>query len=173
MDKIRELLTGDSSRSFTDYLSSLIEKDAQLRAEFWEMFFANEEPYSRRAAWALDLVCETRPGWSQPYASRLINSLPALTHDGMKRHSLHMLSRIEIPEENMAGLINICFEWLLSPSEAVAAKVYCMDLLYRLSQQFPEIKHELIDSIEYGLGDGTPGYKNLGRKLLVKLYREV
>jgi hypothetical protein len=69
-------------------------------------------------------------------------------------------------------LIDICFDWLISPSEAVAAKVFSMEILYKLSQQFPEIKHELIDSIEFGMHDGKPGYQNFARKLLVKLYGE-
>ncbi|HOW32624.1 MAG TPA: hypothetical protein PLP88_13755, partial [Bacteroidales bacterium] len=81
--------------------------------------------------------------------------------------------RIEIPDDLKGELINVCFGWLISPTEAVAAKVYSMDILYQLSQQFPEIKHELIDSIEFGMHDGTPGYQNLAKKLLVKLYSEV
>lgn len=173
MEKIRELLSGDSSRSFTDCMSDLIIKDEKLRGDFWEMFFANEEPYSRRAAWALDTVCESRPEWSQPYAARLVEALRVFQHDGLKRHSLHMLSRIQLPEEYKGELIDICFALLISPSEAVAAKVYSMEILYGLSQQFPEIKHELIDSIEFGMHDGTPGYQNLAKKLLVKLYKEV
>jgi len=172
-DEIRKLLSGDSSRSFTDCMSALIIEDEALRARFWEMFFANEEPYSRRAAWALDTVCESHPEWAQPYVKRLIEALKIFEHDGLKRHSLHLLGRIEIPDDLKGELINVCFGWLISPTEAVAAKVYSMDILYQLSQQFPEIKHELIDSIEFGMHDGTPGYQNLAKKLLVKLYSEV
>lgn len=173
MEKIRELLSGDSSRSFTDCMSALIINDEKLRGEFWEMFFANEEPYSRRAAWALDTVCESHPEWAQPYAKRLIEALRAFEHDGLKRHSLHLLTRIDIPDEVKGDLADVCFGWLLSPSEAVAAKVYAMEILYNLSQEFPEIKRELIDSIEFGMHEGTPGYRNLAKKLLAKLYQEL
>lgn len=173
MEKIRELLSGDASRSFTDCMSALIINDEKLRSQFWEMFLANEEPYSRRAAWALDTVCDTHPDWAQPYAERLVEALSYFKHDGLKRHSLHLLSRIDVPEEKSGELIDICFSWLVSPTEAVAAKVYSMEILYRFSQQFPDLKRELIDSIEMGLPDGTPGYQNFGKKLLEKLYKEI
>jgi hypothetical protein len=62
---------------------------------------------------------------------------------------------------------------LLSPKEAVAPKVYCMEILYRISQVEPNLKKELADSIEWRLNEESPGFKNRGLKILKKLYSEI
>ncbi len=170
---ITELLMQDNSRTNTDFVGGFVRQKPELINELWEIYLSEREPVSRRAAWIIDTVSENNPGWIQPYMTQLINKLPGFKHDGLKRHGLRMISRCPIPEEKVAELVNICFEWLLSPSEAVAAKFYCMNILYDISQQLPEMKHELIDSIEFQLPEGTPGFKSIGKKILTKLYQEV
>ena len=88
--------------------------------------------------------------------------------DVLKRHSLRMLSRCPLPSGDLGPLINICFNWLTSAGESVAVKVFCMEILYRISQSEPELKKELADSIEWRMQEETAGFKNRGMKILKK-----
>jgi len=167
---LSELLMNDNSRANTDFVGDFVRQKPELIRELWDIYFRKQEPISRRAAWIIDTVSEDVPAWVEPYIPQLIDLLPTFSHDGLKRHGLRMLSRNIIPEERKAELMNICFDWLLSPAEAVAAKMYSILILYDLSRQLPEIRNELIDTIEFQMTEGTPGFKSIGRKILAQLY---
>jgi hypothetical protein len=51
--------------------------------------------------------------------------------------------------------------------------MFSMEILYRISQQEPEMKKELADSIEWRMQEETPGFRTHGKKLLKQLYREL
>jgi len=169
-----DLLLLEMSRRNTVLVADLIFQKPALAEELFLVFLRNEEPVSRRAAWVLDIVTEKHPELIGSHPDEIIGMLPVFTHDGLKRHALHMLVRSPLPNGDKLGeLMTLCFDWLVSPKEAVAAKVYCMELLYRMTQVEPDLKKELADSIEWRLNEETPGFKNRGRKLLKKLYREI
>lgn len=170
---LRSFLLADNSRANTDFVGNFVRQKPELIHELWEIYLSDQEPISRRAAWIIDTVSEKEPAWVEPYLERLIDLLPSFRHDGMKRHGLRMLSRNEIPVSRTAELINLCFEWLLSTDDAVAAKMYCMIILQRMSSTIPEIRHELVDSIEYQMEEAKPGFKSIGKKILMSLYREM
>lgn len=173
LSTLEDLLMLEHSRRNTDLVSGLILQKPEIFDQLMELFLRNEEPVSRRAAWVIDSVSEEKEDLLQPYVPDIIAALPGFKHDGMKRHSLRMIARSDIPDRQTGELMNICFEWLLSPHEAVAAKVYCIDILYRLSQTEPDLKTELADSIEWRLNEESPGFRNHGAKVLAKLYNEM
>jgi len=169
-----EFLLLEMSKRNTDLVAGLIIQKPALFDELFRIFASNKEPVSRRAAWVIDSVSEKHPELIEPHLDDIIELLSTFDHDGLKRHSLRMLARSPFPSERYLGkLIKICFDWLLSPNEAVAAKVYCMEILYRVSQVEPDLRKELADSIEWRLNEETPGFKNRGEKMLKKLYMEI
>jgi hypothetical protein len=170
---LADLLMVETSRRNTDLIADIIYNRPELFDELVEIFLRNEEPVSRRAVWVVDTVTEKHPHLLDPYIEPIAEMLPGFTHDGLKRVSLRMLSRSPLPQNQLGGLMNLCFDWLVSPKESVAVKVYSMEILYRISQDEPELKKELADSIEWRIAEGTPGFKNRGMKTLKKLYREM
>ena len=169
-----DLLLLEMSRRNTDLLADLVFQKPALFEELFLVYLRNEEPVSRRAVWVIDTVAEKYPELLTPHLSEIFEMLPKFSHDGLKRHSVHMLSRSPLPPPELLGeLITTCFDWLVSPAEAVATKVYCMEILYRISQTEPDLKKELADSIEWRLSEGSPGFKNRGQKMLRKLYAEI
>jgi hypothetical protein len=171
---IDDFLLIEMSRRNTDMVADLVMQKPALFDELFQAFLRNEEPVSRRAAWVVDIVTEKFPELLIPHLGHILSMLPKFKHDGLKRHSLRMLDRSPLPDGDELGkLITICFEWLLSPREAVAVKIYCMDLLFRISRIEPDLKNELADSIEYRMREETAGFKNRGQKMLDKLYSEL
>jgi hypothetical protein len=171
-DTLREFFISETSRRNTDLISSLIIQKPEIFNEIMELALANEEPVSRRAAWVADACSEKQPELLVPWIDKIAGNLPYCNHDGLKRHSLRMLSRSPLPVDRPGELISICFEWLTTPSESVAVKVYCMEILYRVSLDEPGIRQELADSIEWRFREETPGFRSKASKILKKLSKE-
>jgi hypothetical protein len=169
----RELLLKGNSRSYTDFVADIVTKRPELVGDLWEIYLAIEEPVSRRAAWIIDTASEDKPGWVEPYLPQLIEKLPEFNHDGLKRHALRMIARLPFPDGTEGELMNITFEWLLSITESVAVKMYCIQILYRLSATEPDILQELYDTIEFQIEDGTPGFKSIGSKLMRQIDKDI
>lgn len=169
----RELLLNGNSRSYTDFIADIVSKRPDLIGELWEIYFAVEEPVSRRAAWAIDTASENKPDWVEPFLPQLITKLPEFNHDGLKRHALRMIARMPFPAGTEGKLMNIAFEWLVSTTESVAVKMYSIQILYRLSATEPDILQELYDTIEFQIADGTPGFKSIGSKLMKQIDKDI
>jgi hypothetical protein len=174
VEAIEKDLLYETGRKNTDRVSDLVLQKPELFEELFQVFALNQEPVSRRAAWVIDTFSEKYPAFIAPFLDRIVDLIPTFEHDGLKRHSLRILARSPLPEGDRLGiLMAICFDWLLSPAEAVAAKVYCMEILYRISQVEPDLKKELAETIEWRLNEETAGFKSRGQKLLKKLYTEM
>jgi hypothetical protein len=172
-ESLTDLLMVETSRRNTDLIADIVLQKPELFEELVNIYLRNVEPLSRRAVWAVDTVAEKRPELLESYLESIIETLPDFGHDGLKRNSLRMLARSPLPQKYLGDLMNICFDWLISPKESVAVKVYAMEILYRMSNDEPELKKELADSIEWRIAEETPGFKNHGLKLLKKLNKEM
>lgn len=170
---LTDLLMTELSRRNTDLVADLIRDRPVLFTELMEIFLRNAEPVSRRAAWVADTVSEKHPELIDSYLGSLTGALTRFEHDGLKRHALRILSRSHLPQQCLGALMKTCFDWLISPKESVAVKVYAMEILYMMSQAEPDLKKELADSIEWRMAEETPGFKNRGMKLLRKLNKEM
>jgi hypothetical protein len=169
----RELLLKGNSRSYTDFVADIVSKRPELVSDLWEIYLSIEEPVSRRAAWIIDTASEDKPEWVEPFLPALIEKLKYFNHDGLKRHALRMIARNNFPAESTGELMSLAFEWLLSPTESVAVKMYCIQILYSLSANEPDILQELYDTIEFQMADGTPGLKNIGSKMMCQIDKDI
>lgn len=170
---LRELLLKGNSRSYTDFVADIVSKRPGLVSELWEIYLSAEEPVSRRAAWIIDTASENKSEWAEPFLPALICKLPDFDHDGLKRHALRIISRLPFPYGTEGDLMNIAFEWLVKTGESVAVKMYCIQILYRLSATEPDILQELYDTIEFQMQDGTPGFKSIGSKMMQQIDKDM
>ena len=170
---LRELLMVENSRRNTDLIAGLILQKPTLFDELFSIYIKDEEPVSRRAAWVAEVVTEKNPDLLIPFIEQIVSRMKTFTHDGMKRESLKMLARSPLHVENLGQLINICFNWLTAGRESVAVKMFSMEVLYRISQQVPEIKKELADSIEWRIQYERPGFRAHGNRVLKQLSVEL
>jgi hypothetical protein len=99
----------------------------------------------------------------------LIDLLPKFRHSGLKRHALRILERNVLPEKNVGQLVSICFNLLESNKSPVAVKMFSIKILARVAMQEPDLIRELIEIIEIQLNDSTPGFRNIGGKIIRQL----
>jgi len=170
---LEDLLMVESSRRNTDLVADLVLKKPELFDQLFYIFLKDEGPVSWKAGWVADGVSEKRPDLLEPYIEKIVSHLEIFKQDSVKREALRMLVRSPLPAEQLGLLITLCFDWLTSAKESVAVKMFSMEILYRISQQEPEMKKELADSIEWRMQEETPGFRSHGKKILKKLCREL
>ena len=65
--------------------------------------------------------------------------------------------------------MDICFEYISSPTEAIAVKAFALTILENLSKKYPEIKPELKTIIEDRWDYETAAFHSRAKKILKKL----
>jgi hypothetical protein len=173
MSDLRSLLLVEMSRRNTDFIRDIVLSNKALFDELFKLTLLNEEPISRRAMWVVDVASEVEPEILLPYINDLINALSGFHHDGLKRHTLRILSRYELGMETFLPILDLCFKYMRSEKESVAVRYQAIHLLYKMSEKENGLKHEIISTIELQMHDGSSGLRNQCLKLLKKLKIEI
>lgn len=173
MKEFENLLLREQSRENTNQMIEIVMARPELFDELWTILLQNNDPLSRRAAWAADYCAEINPAFLDGKLEDLAKQVSGFKHDGLKRHSLRILARSPLPIENAGLLMDICFLWLESAQESVAVKMYSMMILFRISLLEPDISRELYDIIEIQIPEATPGFRNIGKKIMKKLQAQI
>ena len=111
----------------------------------------------------------------KPHINRIITALPGFQNDGLKRNMLRLLSKHtnDLTEEQNGILLDVCLKYLMDSDEKPAIKVYSMDILYDISNKYPDLKKELISCIENKISAASAGIKSRSKKMLKKLHKEI
>jgi hypothetical protein len=138
--------------------------------ELFSLFLNDEYRVVQRAAWPVSYCVIAHPSLISKHWKKLISNLkkPGL-HDAVKRNSIRLMQDIKLPEKYQGEIMDICFKYLESPTEALAVKVFSMAVLGNLAKIYPEIKAELKLLIEDQLPGQTAGFKNRAKKVLKQL----
>jgi len=168
MHELKDLILFDLSKRHTRELAHLAQREKHILKELWGFALSDEEPLNWRSAWVLKGIHENDPGLIEPLVPDMIRALPELKKEGVKREFLRMIMEYPLPdvEERLGILLDTCFRWLSEPAEPIAVKVHCMTLLFEICKIIPEIKQELITTIEVAMTEGSAGIVNRGSKTI-------
>ena len=161
------LLSTDRSKAGRDRIVSYVQKDAERFKQLFDLFINGEPRIAQRASWAVSHCAEKFPELIVPYRKEMLDYLqtPGI-HDSIKRNILRIFQGIDIPPELEVNLLERCFGYLMDKKEAVAIRVFAMQVLANLSKKYPEIKNELRILIEDELPFAKPAFVSRGRKIL-------
>jgi hypothetical protein len=115
------------------------------------------------------VISRKNPQLIVPYIDLFVNSITDFKIDGIKRNILNALFTQKIPKQLQGKIVNICFDFILSPSETVAVKVISLDIISKFIKDYPELKNELKAAIEDQLPKTTIAFRSKGSKILKKL----
>jgi hypothetical protein len=159
----------DQCKKIVDWIGS-----SQKRFdELFRLFINDEYRVVQRAAWPISNAVMANPTFIESHFEELIKKLkqPAL-HGAVRRNGIRLLQEIKIPEKWQGDIMNICFDFLNSPIEAVAVKAFCITVLGNMAQKYPEIIPELRLAVEDQLPHQTAAFKVRARDLFIKLKLE-
>lgn len=78
-----------------------------------------------------------------------------------------------MPTEWLIYFTSFCFNVLLSSTEPPAVKVHAMEILYKAACREPDLRQELIDTIEWRFSEESAGIRCRGEKILKRLYKDI
>ena len=161
------MLSTDCSKAAKDRVVSYIKDDPGKFAELFDLFRNGKGLVAQRASWAVSYCAEQYPELIYPYCQEMVDYLrvPGI-HDSIKRNILRTFQDIAIPVAVEESLLGICFDLFSDKAEAVAIRVFAMQVLANLSKKYPEIKNELKVLIEDELPYAKPAFVSRGIKIL-------
>ena len=166
MDLYNVLSTG-RSKAAKDTIVSYIKDDPEKFAQLFNLFRNGEGQVSQRASWAVSYCVEKYPELIYPYGQEMVDYLqvPGI-HDSIKRNILRTFQDIAIPATLEESLLKLCFDYVMDRKEAVAIRVFAIQVLANLAEKYPEIKNELKVIIEDELPYAKPAFVSRGSKIL-------
>lgn len=170
----KDQLQAELSKRNTDYMASVIGNNEALFDEIMNVALSSDTNVSGRAFWVVETVWLKYPYLINPYINDLIDFLAKTKKDNQRRHSLKILSSIDLQkldEDRIGRLIDHCFTWLEDGINPTAVKMFAMEIIFNYVKIEPVLAKELIAVIENQYGDSTPGFKNRADKMLKILYK--
>jgi hypothetical protein len=168
--QLRKTILAKHSRANCTRIVKWIGGNQQCFDELFNLFLNDEYCVVQRAAWPLSYAVIAHPSLIQKHFGRLLKNLkkPGL-HDAVKRNTVRLLQDIAIPKKYHGEVMNICFDYIISPGEKPAVKAFSLTVLQHLSKQYPEIKQELKTIIEDRWDFESAAFKSRAKKILKEL----
>jgi hypothetical protein len=142
--------------------------DSQVRFdELFALFLLGNYRITQRASWPLSYCVEAHPAFMKKNFDKLLTNLeiPGI-HDAVKRNTIRLLQYVTIPEEFQGRVMDICFAYVASPTEAVAVKAFSLTVLGSLAKIYPDILPEIKLLIEEQLPHQTAAFKSRAKHFL-------
>lgn len=168
MDFVAQLQK-EHSRANTDLIANSIANKPEALKKIIDIIYTEKPPLPQRASWLLPVVNNKYPELLVPYISKFSKTVVNFKVDGIKRNILSVLEKHIIPKKEQAKLLDVCFNYLLSPQETVAVKVYAMQIIANICIEHPELKNELKVVINDQLPKNTAAFYSRAYKILKTL----
>ena len=146
-----------------------IQKNPQQLTNLIKMSFSDNQPEAWRAAWVLsdlvknDILIRDK---IQGLSSIIVNRFKDFNSAGQIREFLKIIQYLDVNEEDMGLLIDMCFNWLLDRKADQSFRVYSMQIIYNYSKKEPDLLPELKAIIEQEMEYALPAFKSRGKKIL-------
>lgn len=173
MDLRNEILK-EHSRRQAEYIARYALSAPDRFKALFNLFCSSEEVVAQRAAYALHVCTDEQPNLIVPYIGRLMKMLekPGI-HDAIKRNAMRMLQFIEVSEKHHGTVTDAAFRLLNDRNEAIAIRVFAMNVIFNLSKLYPELGQELCLIIENEMSEGPkPAFVSRGGKILKALNKQ-
>jgi hypothetical protein len=167
---LRDQLLKEHSKANCNTIVQWIGDSQQRFDELFALFLNDEYRVVQRASWPLSYAVIAHPKFIQKHFTKLLKNLQKPeVHVSVKRNTIRLLQYIQVPQRFQGRVMNICFEFISSPDEAVAVKAFALTVLENLSKQYPEIKSELKTIIEDRWDYESAAFKSKAKKILKDL----
>jgi hypothetical protein len=166
VDLEKELLKKQTLVQCNRIIKYIGDKELQF-AELMKLFFGGEYRLTQHAAWPMSYCIQKYPILAKPYLKKFIDQLSdSNAHTTAKRNIVRLLQFVEIPKRFHGKLMNICFQFISNPEEAIAVKAFSLSILSNLVKIYPEILPEIKTVIEARWEFETPAFRSRARKIL-------
>lgn len=171
MLSFREILESGHNRRNTDLILAAINEDPSRMDELLELFFSKEKMICQRASWPIGNLGEKHPELLIPHFPALFKALENPLHDSVVRNIVRTWKEMDIPEEYEGEVFEKCFDYILSPKNAIAIRAFSVHTCTNIAHKYPELAEELIPVLEEVGPQGSSGFKNCCKNSLILLHK--
>jgi hypothetical protein len=168
---IRAQLLKEHSKVNTRLVAEWIGQDPERVAQLVDLFIHDEYRVVQRASWVVSEVGCKYPYLLQAHYTPIIETMRKPVHPGVLRNGLKFFAdtQVALPEKEEGLLVELCFEILLDPQQAIAVQVHAMQCIANLLSVYPDLAVELKEIIESGLENGSAGFRSRGNRILKQI----
>ena len=165
---LRNELMKEHSKTQCNKIVKWVGSSQERFDRLFDIFLHDEYRAVQYAAWPISYTVIAHTELMKRHFSELLKNLrkPGI-HDSVKRNSVRLLEQIEIPKRYQGEVMDICFHFIASSSEAIAVKAFSITVLENLAKIYPEILPELKLSIETNIPKPSAAIKVRTRRILL------
>ncbi len=166
---LTEYLQTLSGKTQAVLISEYVLENPYLIEPLYHLIQSDKPKLQWHAAWVFEHIFIAKPEIIKPYIKEIVSEFHTIENNGVKRHFAKILSLTDINNMATGIFINTCFEWLKSELIPVAVKAHCIQILFHLTQKYPDLKAELRIVLEEQIPFNSVGFKSRARKILKQL----
>lgn len=167
---LREEVLKEHSKKQVLKIAAWIGTDKDRFRQFLFLFLNDEYRVVQRISWVLSIVAEEHPELVEKNIGKIIKRLDSENiHTAVKRNIIRVLQFLNIPVKYRAIVFDHCINYITDPKETIAVRCFSMTVAAGIVKQYPELKSELVQTINLLMKDSTPGLKSRARKVLKEL----
>ncbi len=167
---LKEKILSEHTKTNREEIVNWIGSNQTRFDELVKLFLGNDKLITQRSGWPLSFAGIAHPEFIPKHLGKLVTNLKQKDlHDAVKRNTIRLLQEISIPEKYQGDVMNICFDFIISPTEKPAIKAFSLTVLENLSKEYPEIKQELKTVIEDRWDYETAAFHSRAKKILKNL----
>lgn len=164
---LREEILKEHSKAQCAKIVHWVSSSQQRFDELFTLFLNDEYKVVQRAAWPVSNCVMKYPDLIKKHWNKLIQNLQKPgNHGAVKRNTIRLMQDIDIPKKYQGQVMDICFNYLQSPTEEVAVKAFSLTVLGNLAKLYPEIIPEIKVIIEEQLPHQTAAFKSRAKQFL-------
>ncbi len=168
MDIVDEIYKKQSGIQAKKILSIVLDDHAQLD-KLMECFFSDNLRLCQTASWSVGMIAEKDERLLLPYFGKMVEQLDDPKHDAIVRNTLRSWQSMNIPEDYEGEVFERCFNYITSPTNAIAIRVFSMTVCYNIGLKYPELLIELKAQLEHCQLEEGKGILSRSRTILRKL----
>jgi hypothetical protein len=163
---LRNLLLQAHSKIQKDRIIQFVGEDSSLFDELVSYVVSNDTILSQRASWPFSYIAIEHPVWIKTHEPGLIKALnQSHVHDAIKRNILRVWREFLPDDEILGEVFDCCSTLLRNPHEPGAIRAFAMQVMGNIVVRYPELKHELMLTVEDALLHSTPAIASSARKV--------
>jgi hypothetical protein len=172
---LQQEILKEYSKANVDKIANYVGDNEQRFAELMQLFLNGDWITNQRSSWILSECVANYPSLVYPFFKDFLQKLhePNI-HDSARRNIIRTWQFIDIPEEYIGEVYDICFRYL-SSDEAIAVIVFSMTVCHNITKIIPELRQELsfmIEDLVMKNQYGSPAIKSRGKKILAELKKK-
>lgn len=171
---VADFLT-DSSRACVDLATDYVGNDEKRFEETLQLAVNSSYPLNMRAARVLDCSALKNPLFALNRIDFIVKTSASNSNDGVKRAFMKITERFlpnKINEDLLGLVINNCFD-KLNGIESVSVKYYSINCLIKILKREPDLKHELLESLNYQIGRNTSAFDRYMKKKIKEIEKKI